>query len=85
MAIVVQRRHMSMDGPPKIPWPGTYLGRLQAVALELRNLGSPASVEMLANRFSGVTTEQVESTLAALVLFGRVDKKGDLFEATGES
>lgn len=73
-----------MDAQPKISWPGTYLGRLQAVAVELRKIGEPASVDMLAERFSGVTPEQIESTLAALVLFGRVDKKGDLFLATGE-
>jgi hypothetical protein len=71
-----------MDGDTKIPWPGTYLGRLQAVVLELRNFGTPTSVDKLVERFSGVTLEQMESTLAALVLFGRVDKKGDLFEAT---
>ncbi|WP_131989429.1 hypothetical protein [Chthoniobacter flavus] len=73
-----------MDAHPKIPWPGTYLGRLQAVTLELRNCGAQASVEMLMERFSGVTPEQVEATLAALVLFGRVDKKGDLFVVTGK-
>lgn len=76
---------MTMDAHPKIPWPGTYLGRLQAVALELRNFGAPASVDMLVERFSGVTPEQVEATLGALVLFGRVDKKGDLFLATEEA
>lgn len=63
----------------KTPWPATYLGRLQAVTAELHDLGQPASVDTLVERFSGVTAEQVEATLAALVLFGRVDKKGDLF------
>jgi len=82
---VVKRRHMPMDARPKIPWPGTYLGRLQAVTLELRNFGAPVSVEMLVERFSGVTPEQVEATLNALVLFGRVDKKDDLFVVTGEN
>ena len=63
----------------KTPWPATYLGRLQTVTNELAQIGQPASVEMILERFSGVTAEQVEATLAALVLFGRVDKKGDLF------
>lgn len=64
---------------PKIPWPATYLERLQAVMTELQDLKQPASVEMILERFSGVTLEQVEGTLAALVLFGRVDKKVDGF------
>ncbi len=71
-----------MDAHPKLPWPGTYLGRLQAVVDELRAIGEPASIAVLVERFSGVTPEQVEATLAALVLFGRVDKKGDLFLVT---
>ncbi len=66
---------------PKIPWPATYLGRLQSVLTELEDLGQPASVEMILERFSGVTLEQVQETLAALVLFGRIDKKGDRFSA----
>ncbi|MEP6671664.1 MAG: hypothetical protein ABJF10_21050 [Chthoniobacter sp.] len=70
-----------MDAHAKTPWPGTYLGRLQAVTVELRHIGAPASVEILLSRFSGVTAEQIEATLAALVLFGRVDKKGELFSA----
>lgn len=72
-----------MDANSKTPWPATYLGRLQAVTAELQDFGQPASVEMLVERFSGVTPEQVEATLAALVLFGRVDKKGDLFVVPG--
>ncbi|HSI15510.1 MAG TPA: hypothetical protein VK961_25925 [Chthoniobacter sp.] len=68
-----------MAATPKIPWPETYLGRLQAVMEELQSIGQPASVEMLVERFNGVTLEQVEGTLAALVLFGRIDKKGDHF------
>ena len=71
-----------MEAHTKIPWPATYLGRLQAVTVELRNIGTSASVDLLVSRFSGVTEEQVEATLAALVLFGRVDKKGDLFTVT---
>ncbi len=68
-----------MDVPSKIPWPATYLGRLQAVTAELRNIATPATVDILSERFSGVTADQVEATLAALVLFGRVDKKGEFF------
>ena len=68
-----------MPATPKTPWPETYLGRLQAVMEELQNIGEPAVVETLLARFSGVTQEQVEGTLAALVLFGRVEKIGDLF------
>jgi hypothetical protein len=73
-----------MEADSKIPWPATYLGRLQAVTAELRNIGTPASVEVLLQRFSGVTADQIEATLAALVLFGRVDKKGDLFSVAEE-
>jgi hypothetical protein len=65
-----------MSDLPKTPWPETYLGRLQAVTAELRGLGSPITVEAIAVRFSGATTVEVESTLAALVLFGRVRKVG---------
>lgn len=68
-----------MTANPKIPWPTTYLGRLEAVMSGLESVGQPASVEMVLERFSGVTLEQVEGTLAALVLFGRIDKKDDLF------
>lgn len=68
-----------MAANPKIPWPATYLERLQAVITELQDIGKPASVEMILERFSGVTQEQVEGTLAALVLFGRIDKKADGF------
>ncbi|MDR3404312.1 MAG: hypothetical protein P4L99_17570 [Chthoniobacter sp.] len=74
-----------MDAHTKIPWPATYLGRLQAVTVELRTMGAPASVEILLSRFSGVTADQVEATLAALVLFGRVDKKGEFFSVPKES
>lgn len=69
----------------KIPWPATYLGRLQAVTSELEAIGQPASVEMLLERFSGVTADQVEATLTALVLFGRVDKKNELFSVSKDS
>lgn len=71
-----------MDAHPKFPWPATYLGRLQAVVDELRDIGEPTSLDVLVERFSGVTSDQVEATLAALVLFGRVDKKDDLFFVT---
>jgi hypothetical protein len=71
-----------MSEIPKIQWPATYLGRLQAVTAELRMVGSPASVNTLTQRFSGATTVEVEATLAALVLFGRVQKSGDLFSMT---
>jgi len=74
-----------MDEHSKIPWPATYLGRLQAVTAELRQMGASASVEILQDRFSGVTAEQIEATLAALVLFGRVDKKGEFFSVPEES
>jgi len=70
---------LSMETDSKIPWPATYLGRLQAVTEELRNIAAPVPVDILSQRFSGVTVEQIEAILAALVLFGRVDKKGDLF------
>jgi hypothetical protein len=52
---------------------------LEAVTAELREIGDPASIETVAQRFSGVTAEQVEAILTALVLFGRIDKKCDLF------
>ena len=74
-----------MAAHPKIPWPATYLGRLQAIMTELESRGQPASVEMLLESFSGVTLDQVEGTLAALVLFGRIDKKGDLFSVAKDS
>jgi hypothetical protein len=74
-----------MGANNKIPWPATYLGRLQAITTELQGIGRPASVELLLERFSGVTAEQVEATLGALVLFGRVDKKGDLFSVPKDS
>jgi hypothetical protein len=74
-----------MEARFKIPWPETYLCRLQAVTAELRNIGAPTSVDALLQQFSGVTADQVEATLAALVLFGRVDKKGDLFSVAGKS
>ena len=66
-----------MTNYPKIPWPNTYLGRLHTVTMELRSAGGPTSVEILAQRFEGVVAEQVEAILAALVLFGRVEKKGE--------
>ncbi|HEY3841549.1 MAG TPA: hypothetical protein VGL72_33495 [Bryobacteraceae bacterium] len=65
-----------MTDHPKIPWPSTYLGRLHTVTVELRSSGTPTSVETLSQRFEGVVAEQVEAILAALVLFGRVEKKG---------
>jgi len=74
-----------MSANPKTPWPATYLGRLEAVINELQSLGQPASVEMVLERFSGVTLEQVEGTLAALVLFGRIDKKDDLFSVAKDN
>jgi len=74
-----------MEAHHKTLWPATYLGRLQAVTAELRKMGTPASVDVLAERFSGVTTDQIEATLAALVLFGRVDKKGEFFSVPEES
>ena len=67
-----------MESHPKVSWPTTYLGRLQAVTDELRNIGVRATAEIILGRFSGVTADQVEATLAALVLFGRVEKMGDL-------
>jgi hypothetical protein len=68
-----------MNAHVKTPWPATYLGRLQAVTAELRVIEAPVPVEILLERFRGVTADQVEATLAALVLFGRIDKKGDLY------
>ena len=68
----------------KTPWPETYLGRLQAVTAELRVVASPSSVDVIALRFSGATTVEVEATLAALVLFGRVRKSGEYYSATEE-
>ena len=72
---------LPMDAHPKIPWPATYLARLQAVTMELGRIGAPASVADLAERFSGVTADQIEATLAALVLFGKIDKKEDQYFA----
>ena len=63
----------------KTPWPETYLGRLQAVTAELQAVATPVTLEVLALRFSGSTTVEVEATLAALVLFGRAQKKGELY------
>jgi hypothetical protein len=74
----------TMDAPSKTFWPGTYLGRLQAVTAELRKIGVPTSADSLMERFSGVTDEQIEATLEALVLFGKIDKKGHLFSVIGE-
>jgi hypothetical protein len=68
-----------MDPQSKTPWPTTYLGRLQAVTTELQDIGSPTTASVVLERFSGVTVEQVESVLAALVLCGRAEKKGDRF------
>ncbi len=68
-----------MSEIPTNHWPSTYLGRLQAVTAELRNLGTPVSVEIVTQRFSGATTVEVEATLAALVLFGRVKKSGESY------
>jgi hypothetical protein len=71
----------SMPDPSKIPWPGTYLGRLHAITSELRNIGAPTPVDALLHRFEGATAAEVESVLAALVLFGRLEKKGELYSA----
>ena len=68
-----------MAANSKIPWPATYLGRLQAFTEELGQIGQPACAATLTERFKGVTQEQVEATLSALVLFGRVEQKGQLF------
>jgi hypothetical protein len=73
-----------MPNPSKSPWPTTYLGRLQAVTEELRKIGAPSSATALAERFAGVTSEEVESMLAALILFGRVEKVGEDFQALEE-
>jgi len=73
-----------MPDHPRIEWPGTYLGRLQAVTNELRNIGAPASADTLVQRFQGVTTDEVEAILAALILFGRAEKKCGLFQVLGE-
>ena len=70
-----------MPEQPKSPWPTTYLGRLHAVTEELRAIGTPTSATALAQRFVGVKTEEVESILAALILFGRVEKEGENFQA----
>ena len=70
-----------MFEPAKTPWPDTYLARLHAVTTELQKIGAPVSIESLVERFEGVTAEQVEAIVTALVLFGRVEKKGDLFQA----
>jgi hypothetical protein len=51
------------------------------VTEELREIGTPTSASALAQRFAGVTTEEVESILAALILFGRVEKIGENFQA----
>ncbi len=74
-----------MASNSKTPWPTTYLGRLQAVTEELKRCGEPASIEMVQEQFSGVTNEQIEATLAALVLFGRVDRKGDRYFVSNDS
>ena len=68
-----------MSDISKTQWPATYLGRLQTVTSELRVIGAPVSVEVLTQRFTGATTVEVEATMAALVLFGQVQKKGELF------
>jgi hypothetical protein len=70
-----------MAAPSQVPWPETYFGRLEAVTAELREIRAPASIEAVAQRFSGVTAEQVEAILTALVLFGRIDKNCELFVA----
>jgi hypothetical protein len=69
----------------KIPWPQTYLGRLQAVTDELKRFDEPVEVEKVLERFSGVTGEQIVATLAALILFGRVDRNGDLYSVPKKS
>jgi len=74
----------AMPDQPRIEWPTTYLGRLQAVTTALRNSTAPESADALAKRFEGVTTEQMEAILGALVLFGRVQKTSGLYEALGE-
>jgi len=68
-----------MTDPFKIPWPSTYLGRLQTVTMLLRNTGVPTSVESLVERFDGVIPEQIEAILTALVLYGRVEKQASLY------
>lgn len=68
-----------MTANSKTPWPTTYLGRLQAVTGELQRFDQPVSVEMVAEQFTGVTNDQIEATLAALVLFGRAERKGNLY------
>ena len=73
------------DPTCKTPWPPTYLGRLEAVIAQLRKMRGPARVEAVLEYFSGVTAEQVEATLGALVLFGRVEKKGKLFAIPNQS
>jgi hypothetical protein len=70
-----------MPDQSRNPWPTTYLGRLHAVTEELRKIGTPTSAAVLAQCFARVTTEEVDSILAALVLFGRVEKVGDQFQA----
>jgi hypothetical protein len=73
-----------MTEPSKIPWPITYLGRLQAVTEVLKSAGDPISADALHERFTGVTAGEVEAIMAALVLFGRAEKKGDLYTALEE-
>lgn len=73
-----------MDAHARTPWPTTYLGRLQAVATEVNIIGAPASAGVVADRFTGVTVQQVEAILAALVLFGRLDKNDDLYSVVKE-
>jgi hypothetical protein len=74
-----------MAAHSKIPWPATYLERLEAVTAELRAIGAPTTADTVLERFSGVTAEQVEAILTALVLFGRIDKRGGRFSIAAES
>ncbi len=76
--------NLAMSDQPQIPWPETYLDRLYAVTAELREFGGPMTPASVTERFTGVSTEQVEAILAALVLFGRAEKKGAGYQAIVE-
>jgi len=75
---------MSMAANSKTPWPATFLGRLQAVIDELSQIGEPTCATVLTERFRGVTQEQIENTLEALLLFGKVERKGALYTVPEE-
>lgn len=72
------------DPDGKIPWPPTYLERLESVTAQLRRASGPATLEALVEQFSGVTPEQIEAVLTALMLFGRIEKKGRFFSIPGQ-